>query len=153
MWIIDWVPSSMLLPIAQIVIFVGVFIYLSSKFLAWVPVLGKYQLPVELVGIFLTFVFLYIYAWEIVDKKWEAKEKEVIEKIVYVTKEVPVVNTKIVTKLVPKVEYIKVEVERVRTEIQIQKEYINADCKIKNDAVKLYNQGLRDPLASTNEDE
>lgn len=152
MWIIDWFPSIMLLAIAEIVIFLGVFIYLGSKFVGWIPALGRFQLPIELVGIFLTVIFIYIYAWKIVDKKWEARAKEVVEKIVYVTKEVPVVNTKIVTKLVPKVEFITIEVERVRTEIQIQKEYINTDCKIKSEAVKLYNQGLRDPFA-TKEDE
>jgi hypothetical protein len=152
MWVLNWWPSGTLLLTSQIIIFLGVFIYLGSKFVTWIPFLEKYQLPVELMGIFLTTTFIYIYAWEAVDKKWEAKEKEVVEKIVYITKEIPVVNTKVVTKLVPKVEYITVNVERVKTEIQIQKEYINADCKINNTAVKLYNQALADPLVVKGEE-
>ena len=49
------------------------------------------------------------------------------------------------TKIVQRVKIIEKKVDVVRKEIEIQKEIINAECKINDVAIELYNKAISDP--------
>jgi hypothetical protein len=145
-WILDWFSLKTLYSISHILIFVGILIYLISKFVHKIPYVKDYQLPIELVGLFSAIFSAYIFMNQVFEREWTTRENNVEIQFVEIIKEVPVINTKVVKELVEKTKYITVEVEKIKTEIQIQKEYINKDCTINKESIDLYNKALADPI-------
>lgn len=149
MWLIDWIPTSLLLAVSDKVVFLGVLIWLTGKLLPLLK-LKQYSLITEIVGLLIVIIFTFLHAVSITDNKWEKRDQAIKEVVVEIIKEVPVINNKVETKVVEKIEYITIETEVVRTEIQKVKEYINLECRIDPKAVELYNQAVEDPFKIDN---
>lgn len=152
MWAIDWLPDWLPLLTADKLIILGVFIWAFSKFLSFMK-FKLYAFPLEILGIVVIAVSTFLYAGTITENKWKNRAQTIKEVVVEIIKEVPVINTKIETKVVQKTKYITINTETVRTEIQVEKEVINADCSINNTALSKYNRALAEPVAEKGEDQ
>lgn len=107
--------------------------------------MGQYKLPAELIGVVLLVVGSYLMGGHGVQAAWEARVKELQAKLEAAQVESQKVNTVIETKVVEKIKYIDRKVEVVRTQIEKDKEIINADCKVNETAIKDYNAAISDP--------
>lgn len=152
MWVIDWLPDWLHLLTAERLIILGIFIWIFSKFLSAMD-LKLYAFPLEVAGIVMISGAAFLYAGTATENKWKNRGEQIKEIVVEIIKEVPVINTKIETKLIEETKYITVNTETIRTEIQIEKEVINADCKINDTALSKYNRALAEPVVEKEEDQ
>ena len=125
---------------------VGIGLYVASKLVKWIPMMGQYKLPSELIGVFLLVVGAYFYGGYGVQSAWLARVAELEAKLKIAEEKSQQVNTVIQTKVVERVKVVEKKVEVVRIEIEKQKEIINAECKINDTAIDLYNKAVADPV-------
>jgi len=144
-WMLSLLPDSIFIWITYILAGAGLALYIASKLVKLIPLMGQYKLPAELIGVALLVVGSYLMGGHGVQAAWEARVKELQDKLEAAQVESQKVNTVIETKVVEKIKYIDRKVEVVRTQIEKDKEIINADCKVNETAVKDYNAAVSDP--------
>ena len=123
----------------------GIVLYIASKLVTWIPMMGQYRLPAEIVGVVLLVVGAFFYGGHGVQKAWLERVAELEAKVKAAESKSQIVNTVIQTKIVERVKIVEKKVEVVKKEIEIQREVINAECKINDVAVELYNKAISDP--------
>ena len=123
----------------------GIVLYIASKLVTWIPMMGQYKLPAEIVGVVLLVVGAFFYGGHGVQKAWLERVAELEAKVKAAESKSQVVNTVIQTKIVERVKIVEKQVEVVKKEIEIQREVINAECKINDVAIELYNKAISDP--------
>ena len=123
----------------------GILLYVASKIVRWVPMMGQYKLPAEVVGVVFLVVGAYFYGGHGVQKAWLDRVAELESKVKAAESKSQEVNTVIQTKIVERVKIVEKQVEVVKKEIEIQREVINAECKINDVAIELYNKAVSDP--------
>jgi hypothetical protein len=123
----------------------GIVLYIASKLVTWIPMMGQYKLPAEIVGVVLLVVGAFFYGGHGVQKAWLDRVAELEAKVKAAESKAQVVNTVIQTKIVERVKIVEKKVEVVKKEIEIQREVINAECKINDVAIELYNKAVSDP--------
>ena len=123
----------------------GIVLYIASKLVTWIPMMGQYRLPAEIVGVVLLVIGAYFYGGHGVQKAWLERVAELEAKVQAAESKSQQVNTVIETKIVERVRIVEKKVEVVRKEIEIQREVINAECKINDVAIELYNKAISDP--------
>lgn len=123
----------------------GIVLYIASKLVTWIPMMGQYKLPAEIVGVVLLVVGAFFYGGHGVQKAWLDRVAELEAKVKAAESKSQVVNTVIQTKIVERVKIVEKKVEVVKKEIEIQREVINAECKINDVAIELYNKAISDP--------
>ena len=141
MWIINFLPSW----IFYATLVIGVVGIGLSYFLGAIPIINKYKLPLQILSIIIAVTSVWYIGGNTVEEKWLARVKELELKVAEAEVKSGKVNTVIQQKIVTKIKVVKEKVEVVRREIQIQKEIINADCKLSETAIDLYNKAVADP--------
>jgi len=144
-WFLSLVPDSIFILIYYIMLSVGIVLYIASKLVTWIPMMGQYKLPAEIVGVIFLVVGAYFYGGHGVQKAWLERVAELESKVKAAESKSQEVNTVIQTKIVERVKVVEKKVEVVRKEIEIQREVINAECKINDVAIELYNKAISDP--------
>ena len=144
-WFLSLVPDSIFILIYYIMLSAGSVFYVASKLVRWIPMMGQYKLPAELVGVVLLVIGAYFYGGHGVQSAWLARVAELEDKVKAAESKSQEVNTVIETKIVERVKIVEKKVEVVRKEIEIQREVINAECKINDVAIDLYNKAISDP--------
>jgi len=144
-WMLSLVPDSIFVWIYYLLTIAGFSLYIGSKLVKWIPFMGQYKLPAELVGVVLLIGGAYLFGGHGVQQAWLARVKELEDKLQVAEQQSQKVNTIIQTKVVERVKIVEKKVEVVKKEIEIQKEVINAECKINDVAVELYNKAISDP--------
>jgi hypothetical protein len=144
-WVLSLLPESIFILIYYIMLSAGIVLYIASKLVTWIPMMGQYKLPAEVVGVVLLVVGAFFYGGHGVQKAWLDRVAELEAKVKAAESKSQVVNTVIQTKIVERVKIVEKQVEVVKKEIEIQREVINAECKINDVAVELYNKAISDP--------
>jgi hypothetical protein len=144
-WFLSLVPESIFILIYYVMLSAGIVLYIASKLVTWIPMMGQYRLPAEIVGVVLLVIGAYFYGGHGVQKAWLERVAELEAKVQAAESKSQQVNTVIETKIVERVRIVEKKVEVVRKEIEIQREVINAECKINDVAIELYNKAISDP--------
>ena len=144
-WMLSLIPDSLFVWIYYVMLTAGVVFYVASKLVKWIPMMGQYKLPAELVGVVLLVSGAYLFGGYGVQQAWLARVAELEAKVKAAESKSQEVNTVIQTKIVERVKVVEKRVEVVKKEIEIQKEVINAECKINDVAIELYNKAVSDP--------
>jgi hypothetical protein len=139
-------PEGLFIWIYYIMLTLGVGLYIASKLVKWIPMMGQYKLPAELVGVVLLVVGSYFYGGYGVQSAWQARVAELEEKVKAAESKSQEVNTVIQTKVVERVKVVEKKVEVVKTIIEKDKEAINAKCEVPDIAVIDYNKAVADPI-------
>jgi hypothetical protein len=145
-WVLSLLPESIFILIYYIMLSAGIVLYIASKLVTWIPMMGQYRLPAEVVGVVLLVVGAFFYGGHGVQKAWLERVAELEAKVKAAESKSQIVNTVIQTKIVERVKIVEKQVEVVKKEIEIQREVINAECKINDIAVELYNKAISDPI-------
>jgi hypothetical protein len=150
MWQLQWalslIPDSILIWLFYLLFFSGVAMIVASWLVKWIPMISAYKFPVELVGILLYGAGAFFLGGHSVEMSWRDKIKELQAKIAQAEVQSKEVNIVIQTKIVERVKVVEKQVEVVRTQIERDKEIINAECKVPDIAIKDYNDAVADPL-------
>jgi hypothetical protein len=145
-WILSLIPDSIFVWITYFLMAIGSGLYIASKLVKWIPLMGQYKLPAELIGIIVLLAGTYLFGGYGVEMAWRERVAELEAKVKEAEVQSQKVNIVIQTKIVERVKIVEKKVEVVRKEIEVQKEVINAECKINDVAIELYNKAISDPL-------
>jgi hypothetical protein len=147
-WMLSLIPDTLFIWIYYIMLTLGVGLYVASKLVKWLPMMGQYKLPAELVGVVLLVVGAYFYGGHSVQSAWLARVAELEAKVKIAEEKSQQVNTVIETKIVTKVKVIK---ENVYVNREIIKEVagkqLDASCSLPKSTVSLHDSASRNEVA------
>jgi hypothetical protein len=147
-WVLSLIPDSLFIWIYYIMLTLGVGLYIASKLIKWIPMMGQYKLPAELVGVVLLVIGSYFYGGHGVQQAWEARVKELEEKVRVAEEQSQKVNTVIQERVVTKIQVVK---ENVYVNREIIKEVagkqLDASCSLPKSTISLHDSASRNEVA------
>jgi hypothetical protein len=146
-WIFSLIPDSLFVWLYYILLTAGVVFYVASKLVKWIPMMGQYRLPAELVGVVLLVVGAYFYGGHSVQSAWLARVAELEAKVKIAEEKSQQVNTVIETRVVEKIKVVK---ENVYVNREIIKEVagkqLDAQCTLPKSTVSLHDSASRNEV-------
>jgi hypothetical protein len=142
------IPDMLFVWIYYIMLALGLGLYVVSKLVKWIPMLGQYKLPAELVGVVLLVVGSYFYGGYGVQQAWQARVAELEAKVKIAEEKSQQVNKVIETKVVERIKVVK---ENVYVNREIIKEVagkqLDASCSLPKSTVSLHDSASRNEVA------
>jgi hypothetical protein len=147
-WMLSLIPDSIFVWIYYIMLMLGVGLYIASKLVKWLPLMGQYKLPAELVGVVLLVIGAYFYGGHGVQQAWLARVQELEAKVKIAEEKSQQVNTVIQERVVTKIKVVK---ENVYVNREIIKEVagkqLDASCSLPKSTVSLHDSASRNEVA------
>jgi hypothetical protein len=142
------IPDSIFVWIYYVMLTIGVGLYVASKLVKWIPMMGQYKLPTELVGVLLLVVGAYLCGGYGVQQAWTARVAELEAKVKAAEEQSQKVNTVIQDRVVTKIKVVK---ENVYVNREIIKEVagkqLDASCSLPKSTVSLHDSASRNEVA------
>jgi hypothetical protein len=146
-WMLSLIPDSLFVWIYYIILTAGVTLYIASKLVKWIPLMGQYKLPAELVGVVLLVLGAYFYGGHGVQQAWLARVQELEAKVKIAEEKSQQVNTVIETRVVTKIKVVK---ENVYVNREIIKEVagkqLDASCSLPKSTISLHDSASRNEV-------
>lgn len=144
MWAFSLIPDSAMAWIINILLISGVLGVVAGFFVKFIPFVNRYKLPVQIISICILVLGVWLKGGQSERLVWQAKVKELEEKLAQAEEASKKVNTKIVTKVVERVKVVKGQTEVIIKEVpKIVTKEVDAKCEIPVDAVNLYNRAAK----------
>ena len=147
-WMLSLIPDSLFVWITYILFGIGGMLYTASKLVVWIPMIGQYKLPAELVGVVLLVVGSYLFGSYGTEMMWRDRVKELEAKVKIAEEKSQQVNTVIETKVVTKIKVVK---ENVYVNREIIKEVagkqLDASCSLPKSTISLHDSASRNEVA------
>jgi len=147
-WMFSLIPDSLFVWITYILFGIGVALYVASKLVVWIPMMGQYKLPAELVGVVFLVVGSYMFGSYGTEMTWRNRVAELEAKVKVAEEKSQQVNTVIETKIVEKIKVVK---ENVYVNREIIKEVagkqLDAQCTLPKSTVSLHDSASRNEVA------
>ena len=146
-WMLSLIPDSLFVWITYLILTIGVVLYIASKLVVWIPMMGQYRLPAELVGVVLLVIGSYLFGSYGTEMAWRERVAELEAKVKVAEEKSQQVNTVIETKIVTKIKVIK---ENVYVNREIIKEVagkqLDAQCTLPKSTVSLHDSASRNEV-------
>jgi len=134
-WMLQLIPDSIFVWLTYLLFGAGVILYVASKLVSWIPLMGQYRFPAELAGVVALVVAAYFYG----GVSYREMVAEMKEKVRIAEEKSQQVNTVIETKIVEKIKVVK---ENVYINREIVKEVagqqLDAQCSLPRSTVSLH---------------
>jgi hypothetical protein len=144
MWILQILPDW----VFHAICLAGIAGLVAGVLLGFVPFIGKYKLPIQIISLLLLVFGLFMEGAITNEQIWQARVKELEAKIAESEKKIEKTNTKIKKVYVTKVKVIKQD--RIVIQEKIVKEAANIDknCKVSPEAISILNEAAK-PIKAT----
>lgn len=144
-WMLSLIPDSFFVWITYGLMGIGLALYIASKLVVWIPLMGKYKLPAELIGIVVLLAGTYLFGGYGVEMSWRDKVRELEEKVKAAESKSQEVKIQIQEKIIYKTKIVKeketVYVDRIK---EIAKE-VDAKCEVDPRVIDVLNKASEDP--------
>lgn len=145
-WMLSFIPDSLFIWITYILMAIGAVLYVASKLVQWIPLMGKYKLPAELIGIIVLLGGVYLFGGYGVEMSWRDKVRQLEEKIKAAETKSQEVKIQIQEKIVYRTKVVKeketVYIDRIK---EIAKE-VDAKCEVDPRVIEELNKASEDPF-------
>jgi len=142
-WMLQMIPDSLFVWITYLLFAAGLILYVASKLVTWIPLMGRYRLPAELAGVVALVVAAYFYG----GIGYREMIAEMKEKVRIAEEKSQQVNTVIETKVVEKIKVVK---ENVYINREIVKEVagkqLDAQCTLPRSTISLHDSASRNEV-------
>ena len=146
-WMLSLIPDSLFIWITYILFGIGIVLYVASKLVVWIPMMGQYKLPAELVGVVFLVVGSYLFGSYGTEMIWRNRVAELESKVKVAEEKSQQVNTVIETKIVTKIKVVK---ENVYVNREIIKEVagkqLDAQCTLPKSTISLHDSASRNEV-------
>jgi len=141
MWILHFLPDSLILWFANAVLLLGIVLTVAGLFAHRIPVVWQYQLPFKILGIALLAAGVYFSGGYAVEMAWRERVAEVEAQLEEAKKESAKVNTVIETRVVTKTKVIKEKAEKIVEYVDrpVIQEF-DKTCPIPREAIDVHNE-------------
>jgi hypothetical protein len=141
-WILNWLEPETVLMLNTGLIAVSAVVLLSASFIRYFPVINIYRVPIQLAAVALLVFGIYYRGALSIELEWKQRVAELEKAVAAAESRSREINTRIVTRTVTRVKNHVEYRDRVRKEIEIKREIINADCSLNPAAVEAYNKAV-----------
>jgi hypothetical protein len=145
-WMLSFIPDSLFIWITYGLMTIGAGLYVASKLVTWIPLMGQYKLPAELIGIVVLLGGVYLFGGYGVEMAWRDKVRVLEEKVKAAELKSQEVKIQIQEKIVYKTKVVKeketVYIDRIK---EIAKE-IDAKCEVDPRVIEELNKASEDPF-------
>jgi hypothetical protein len=143
-WMLQLIPDSIFIWITYLLFATGVLLYVASKLVSWIPLMGRYRLPAELAGVLALVVAAYFYG----GIGYREMVAEMKERVRVAEEKSQQVNTVIETKIVEKIKVVK---ENVYINREIVKEVagrqLDSQCSLPRSTISLHDSASRNEVS------
>ena len=134
-WLLQLIPDSIFVWITYLLFGAGVVLYVASKLVSWIPLMGQYRLPAELVGIVALVIAAYFYG----GISYREQIAEMKQRVKIAEEKSQQVNTVIETKIIEKVKVVKQNVYITREIVRdTAGQQLDAQCSLPRSTVSLH---------------
>ena len=142
MWLLHFLPDSFLIWVVNITCIVGLAATVGGFFLGWVPFVNRYKTPLQILGVVLLTVGVYWKGGYSTEMTWRGRVAEAEAKVKVAEAKAKKANSHIQTKIVTKIVKIHDKARVIKERIQQNKEVINRECKLSDEAISIYNSSI-----------
>ena len=151
MWILHFLPDTLILWICNIVLLAGVLLTAAAFFIKNIPVINQYRIPAQVLGIALLVMGVYWRGGYAIEMEWRERVAEVEARVAAAEAKSAEENVKIVTKVVTKTQVIRTRGETITK--YIDREIVRYDekfakggvCEIPQEVIKAHNSAAEAP--------
>lgn len=134
-WLLQLIPDGVFVWITYLLFAAGVVLYVASKLVSWIPLMGQYRLPAELVGVMALVIAAYFYG----GISYREQIAEMKQRIRIAEERSQQVNTVIETKIIEKVKVVKQNVYITREIVRdTAGRQLDAQCSLPRSTVSLH---------------
>ena len=151
MWILHFLPDSVILWTCNIILLAGVLLTVTAFFIRRIPFINQYRTPAQVLGIALLVLGVYWRGGYAVEQEWRERVAEVEARVATAEAKSAEENVKIVTKVVTKTQVIRTRGETITK--YIDREIVRYDekfakggiCEIPQEFIKAHNSAAEAP--------
>lgn len=143
LWILYFLPDSLILWITNLVLIAGVVLTLVAFFLKIIPFVNIYRLPLQILGIVLLVIGVYFRGGYGVEMEWRERVRELEAKVAASEQQSAELNQRLGQEVEKKRAARRELDAAVRKNIEENREVINAECKLNPAAIDAYNQAVK----------
>jgi hypothetical protein len=134
-WLLQLIPDSIFVWITYLLFAAGLVLYVASKLVSWIPLIGQYRLPAELVGVVALVIAGYFYG----GISYREQIAEMKQRVRIAEAQSQKVNTVIETKIIEKVKVVKQNVYITREIVRdTAGQQLDAQCSLPRSTVSLH---------------
>ena len=134
-WLLQLIPDGIFVWLTYLLFGAGVVLYVASKLVSWIPLMGQYRLPAELVGVVALVIAAYFYG----GISYREQIAEMKQRIKIAEEKSQQINTVIETKIIEKVKVVKQNVYITREIVRdTAGQQLDAQCSLPRSTVSLH---------------
>jgi hypothetical protein len=145
MWMLAFVPDTLLYTVVIGIMFSGIALYALSFFTRFIPPLIPYSGIARILGTILTVVGIYFYGSYSTEMDWRAKVEELESKVALAEQQSAEANNKIQTVVKEKIKYVKDTRVVIQEHIKTVEAKIDSICKVAPEAIDILNEAAATP--------
>jgi hypothetical protein len=142
-WLLQLIPDGIFVWLTYLLFAAGVILYVASKLVSWIPLMGQYRFPAELAGVLALIIAAYFYG----SISYREQIAEMKQRVRIAEERSQQVNTVIETKIIEKVKVVK---ENVYITREIVKEaagqQLDAQCSLPRSTISLHDSASRNEI-------
>ena len=139
MWILHFLPDSLIIWFIHIVMIVGAASAIAGYFFVGIPYIGSRRSLFQILGVALLIAGVYLKGGYSAEMQWRDRVAEVEAKVKVAEEKAKKANTQVQTKIVTKIVKIQEKATVAKETIRRNKEVINRECKLSDEAISAYN--------------
>jgi len=134
-WLLQLIPDGIFVWLTYLLFGAGVLLYVASKLVSWIPLMGQYRLPAELIGVVALVIAAYFYG----GVSYREQIAEMKQRVRVAEEKSQQVNTVIETKIIEKVKVVKQNVYITREIVRdTAGRQLDAQCSLPRSTVSLH---------------
>jgi len=142
-WLLQLIPDGIFVWLTYLLFGAGMLLYVASKLVSWIPLMGQYRLPVELVGVVALVIAAYFYG----GISYREQIAEMKQRVKIAEERSQQVNTVIETKIIEKVKVVKENVYITREIVRdTAGRQLDAQCSLPRSTVSLHDSASRNEV-------
>lgn len=148
MWMLSFVPDSLLLYIVNAILIVGAIgtfftFFILHRVVRWVPAIAPYHLILQIISIALLIGGVYLKGGYGVEMEWREKVRIALEKAAAAEAQAKELNTKLDAEIKKKQKVIVENKVVYRERIKEVEKVIDAKCEVASEAVDIHNAAAK----------
>jgi hypothetical protein len=134
-WLLQMIPDGVFVWLTYLLFAAGVVLYVASKLVSWIPLMGQYRLPAELVGVVALVIAAYFYG----GISYREQIAEMKQRVRIAEEKSQQVNRVIETKIIEKIKVVKQNVYITREIVRdTAGRQLDAQCSLPRSTVSLH---------------
>jgi hypothetical protein len=142
-WLLQLIPDGIFVWLTYLLFGVGVILYVASKLVSWIPLMGQYRFPAELAGVLAVVIAAYFYG----GVSYREQIAEMKQQVRIAEEKSQQVNTVIETKIIEKIKVVKENVYITREIVkEVAGQQLDAQCSLPRSTISLHDSASRNEI-------